>query len=1313
LSSNGEKLLQENGFLLIFCSTFMQRDNQGGIMLTPSSSRAGCQLLGRWQNHEFTPYSRRRWYLMGGVFLLFLAIFCAPTVSIAQDYAPPSLAGAEISALESPDENQTWILTQTTFSQIGGEGAASNVPYEYTKTSANTASMRLWIDRNHDGETDDLKLIDLVFTSTMAGRWSYNIVNPFNPSMIFYSGSGTFGILKLPTRPSITVAPKSQSVVVGAKVVLSVQATGSQPLTYEWFFNGDVLPGATNTTLTLTNVQLAATGDYAVRVSNSLGNETSPSATLTILPETVKPTLAITAPANKATLTNSPVLLAGNAADNVGVARVLYQVNNGAWETASGGSNWSATVTLAPGTNTVRAYAVDLYGNGSITNSITCVYVVTAPLVVQTNGSGTVNPNYSGQSLEIGRNYTMTAKPAAGWAFAYWSGSFSSTNPVLSFRMAYDLDLTATFVDIQRPSLQIAAPRAAQRMSNAVINALGTASDNGQVRFVRYQLNAGLWENAAGTTNWSASLTLSPGTNTLEAFSEDAYGNCSVTNRISFSYVLTAPLRVQTNGLGSITPNYNGVQLEIGRDYTLTATPASGWVFTQWSGSLTGASPALTFRMASNTVLVANFRDAKLPTLTVTQPLSNTRSSNALYTARGTALDNDKVAQVLYQLNGGGWQTAQGTTNWQANLTLMTGTNKLQVYAEDATGNRSPTNTISWVCLAVSIGHAPIPFSDARKLPSDLGYQRKEYFNNQQVNLSFIITNGQARTFNAWIIMANRWSGIPVASNSYQVTWPAGVSSQDLKWSITNSTPPGYYVYKAEVRDPGTAGLLADTELLDSAQALHVCQGNPVILIHGIKGSLSSFGSMETLLKESNDLATVSFDYSNLTHKADQKATIENIAAAFSGVDSEIKGDNGPLEDSRIWTNSIKYTTQFFSMPRVDVVAHSMGGLVARAYMAAMAKDGTNELGYHGEIDRLITLGSPFYGFEWFAELGQWAGYPRIQLAQMALGNRFLWLLNARSSVYEKHLAIAAYPTADADAILGLSADAAFDEVVPVLSAGAPTLAGQSVFIKDYVHTTMAKVSIAEASKHDGYQLVRAYLVGTEQAEHLPGHAFAEIRFDRCPVMIRTLGSHGDIVSCFIQGYGGLAEVDHGWGIHAAADVIPGNRTFKVKPYGASAWAYAPNDYTVDLSAGRLSLLTFSLSSTSDTEDSPDGLPDSYEQYYFGNAHSSQTGNGDADGDGMSNEAEMLMGFNPVDKSEWLKIYADSVTPSNDGSLKNIAVKLLTLPGFIYQLQARVSLSAPWQDIGVSKPGTGAEEVLFDQSSDQERYYRIKVTLSQ
>jgi hypothetical protein len=100
----------------------------------------------------------------------------------------------------------------------------------------------------------------------------------------------SFRILLLPVDSSITPQPPSffthpsnQTVLQGGSITLRVAARGAFPLSYQWRFNGNDLPDATNSVLQLTNAQPSLNGGYSVFISNSLGTATSSTGVLTVV----------------------------------------------------------------------------------------------------------------------------------------------------------------------------------------------------------------------------------------------------------------------------------------------------------------------------------------------------------------------------------------------------------------------------------------------------------------------------------------------------------------------------------------------------------------------------------------------------------------------------------------------------------------------------------------------------------------------------------------------------------------------------------------------------------------------------------------------------------------------------------------------------------------------------------------------------------------------------------------------------------------------------------------------------------------------
>ena len=484
--------------------------------------------------------------------------------------------------------------------------------------------------------------------------------------------------------------------------------------------NGDLLPFGTNYTLTATPASgfsfVNWTGSFSTnKATLSFTMTNSPSLTATFADATA-PTIAITNLASGQQVTTNVFGALGTASDNNWlVANVFYSLNGAAWTnatTTNTWTNWTAVLTLMAGTNTIAAYAVDPNGKPSLTNAFSFQYLVTNQLVIRSVGLGTILPNYSNSWLQIGHNYSMVATPATGFAFTNWTistnwlGGAVTNNATVQFMMASNLTLQVTFADVTKPAVNITNLVAGQRVTNTAFTLMGTASDNVQVSNVQVQLN-GVWTNARTAniwTNWSAVLNLNPGTNTVAAFAADTSGNPSITNQLTFDSVVTNLLGVRAVGLGTIAPNDSNAWLEVGRNYTIVATPATGFVVTNWIISTNWLGGAVTnnatvqFMMASNLTLQVTYAETNKPTLTITWPTSGQHMTNALPTVIGTVSDDWGVAGVWYQLNGGAWTapfTTNVWTNWSATVQLGAGSNMVSAYALNLGGNYSATNSVS------------------------------------------------------------------------------------------------------------------------------------------------------------------------------------------------------------------------------------------------------------------------------------------------------------------------------------------------------------------------------------------------------------------------------------------------------------------------------------------------------------------------------------------------------------------------------------------------------------------------------------------
>ncbi len=68
--------------------------------------------------------------------------------------------------------------------------------------------------------------------------------------------------------PAILTQPQSHTLAPGMSLILSVSAQSSLPVSYQWFKDGQPIPGANSSTLQITGVQTQDAGQYTVQISN-------------------------------------------------------------------------------------------------------------------------------------------------------------------------------------------------------------------------------------------------------------------------------------------------------------------------------------------------------------------------------------------------------------------------------------------------------------------------------------------------------------------------------------------------------------------------------------------------------------------------------------------------------------------------------------------------------------------------------------------------------------------------------------------------------------------------------------------------------------------------------------------------------------------------------------------------------------------------------------------------------------------------------------------------------------------------------------
>ena len=131
---------------------------------------------------------------------------------------------------------------------------------------------------------------------------------------------------------------------------------------------GAGLAGLTHYVLRVTNSAVDAVSGNALFAPYELKFTTAASSVHDVTP----PFLSLQAPTNGALIAGN-FAISGIATDNVAVAKVEYQLDNDAWQTASGTTAWNASLNSSNflnGPHQISAFATDSSGNVSATNTV-------------------------------------------------------------------------------------------------------------------------------------------------------------------------------------------------------------------------------------------------------------------------------------------------------------------------------------------------------------------------------------------------------------------------------------------------------------------------------------------------------------------------------------------------------------------------------------------------------------------------------------------------------------------------------------------------------------------------------------------------------------------------------------------------------------------------------------------------------------------------------------------------------------------------------------------------------------------------------
>ena len=293
--------------------------------------------------------------------------------------------GANVSYYTGTVANAVGQLGTSVVYTGGGTVAASTANFQVGATPATTA------DRTPPAWFDDVRVYDTALTSGQLETIRQSVI----PTGV---------------APSVTLQPVSQTIYTSGNPTFTAGVSGDLPMLRQWYRNGtnvgNIITGATNLSLTLTNVSLSDNGStYSLLASNSFGKAWSSNAILSVVGVqiTSQPT-----PTNQTLLAESTALFSAVAN---GASPLVYQwyylgTNNAFTNAVVGATN--ATLALAKITaNSVGNYAL------FVTNAFGSVWSSNVTLAA-------VLPLFN------------TAQATNLWTLPLGSRSYLSTNTILN-----------------------------------------------------------------------------------------------------------------------------------------------------------------------------------------------------------------------------------------------------------------------------------------------------------------------------------------------------------------------------------------------------------------------------------------------------------------------------------------------------------------------------------------------------------------------------------------------------------------------------------------------------------------------------------------------------------------------------------------------------------------------------------------------------------------------------------------------------------------------------------------------------------------
>ena len=468
-----------------------------------------------------------------------------------------------------------------------------------------------------------------------------------------------------PVTPLVITQPANQTVMVGQTATFAVTASGTGPMSYQWYKNGVPIGGATSSTYTTPPTVAGDTGAlFTVSVAGPAGMVTSAPATLAV--QTPPPLAGSIVPSNATPPFNSSVMLVPTFS---GGTAIIGSTGVGSSDiTASAASGGSYPT---PALTSVKTYTLTVTDSKGNVVSTTCLVTPTAVAITPISPANqTVAPGQIpfAATASGGATNNLTWNASAGtfagnvWTSPNTAGSYTITatsvdNPSVSVTTTVTISGPVILTQpvgqhvCSASTLQLSV--SASYVSSYQWNFNGTAIPG--ATSATYSVSPATLANAG---NYTVTVTNGVGSIT-SSVAAIAVGSSITSNPISLSLhpAQTALFSVAGQGIGSLSYQWyqipsggtTGVPLS-GATSSFYVTPAVDLTYdgAQYYATVTDSCGPLTSSDATLTVTAGN-----VPPTIITQPVGESVAAGGTTSFTVVASGTPALSYQWYRVPAG------------------------------------------------------------------------------------------------------------------------------------------------------------------------------------------------------------------------------------------------------------------------------------------------------------------------------------------------------------------------------------------------------------------------------------------------------------------------------------------------------------------------------------------------------------------------------------------------------------------------------------------------------------------------------------